>query len=127
MSASNNLAESPRVLQALDHPLNYTSSMFREVKPRNAEERLNYLYERRLIEDLLNEYSYRVDAMMVEPHDFKAYNNLFTDDCRVILHSGKRQGSEGLGEWFLPSVSVFHRMTVSEDLTLCPKVWAQTD
>lgn len=103
-----------RALAALDHPLNYTSSAFIEQKPANAEERQAYLYDRTIIEDLISDYNYGVDAGMVKTHSHKTLDSLFTNDAEVVFPHGKHQGNVGLGEWLLLPVSALHRMSVSE-------------
>lgn len=98
--------------------MNYTNSVFREQRPANAEERQAYLYDRRMIEDLISEYNYRVDASLVKTDNNGVLDNLFTDDAEVIFPRGKYQGNVELGEWLLSPVSAFHRMSVSEGCSL---------
>lgn len=117
MSDSGTSAEAQgagvKTLARLDHPMNYTKSTFEEQRPKNAEERQAYLYDRRMMEDLISEYTYRVDASLTDTSNYGALNKLFTDDAEVIFSRGKYQGNAGLGEWLLAPVSALHRMSVS--------------
>lgn len=54
-------ADRPALL-AIEHPLSYTKAPFVGLKPKTDEERVKYLYEHKLIEDLMHEYSYSIDA-----------------------------------------------------------------
>lgn len=103
-----------RGLAELDHPMNYTNSDFVEKGPANAEERQAYLYDRRMIEDLISEYNYMVDAGLIKTRTYEILDDFFTSDAEVVFPRGKRQGSTGLGEWLLSPVSAFHRMSVGE-------------
>lgn len=107
-----------KTLAELDHPMNYTKSTFTEQRPKNGEERQAYLYDRRMIEDLISEYAYRVDASLANTANYETLNKLFTDDVQVVFPRGKYQGNAGMGEWLLAPVSALHRMSVSE-LCLC--------
>lgn len=100
--------------------MNYAKSAFREQKPADAEERQAYLYNRRMIEDLISEYTYRVDASLAKTSMYGDLNKLFTDDAAVTFPRGKYQGNAGLGEWLLSPVSALHRMSVSEVCSLAP-------
>lgn len=118
MTHSNSNAEAQgggaRALAELDHPLNYTNSAFVEKGPANAEERQAYLYDRRMIEDLISEYNYMVDAGLTKTRTYDTLDNFFTSDAEVVFPRGKRQGNTGLGKWLLSPVSTFHRMSVGE-------------
>lgn len=103
-----------RAFAALDHPMNYADSAFIEQRPANAEERQAYLYDRAIIEDLISDYNYGVDASVVKTHTHKTLDSLFTNDAEVVFPHGKHQGNAGLGEWLLLPVSALHRISVSE-------------
>lgn len=113
-SAEAHAGEGARTLDELDHPMNYTNSAFIEQRPANAEERQAYLYDRRMIEDVISEYNYRVDVSLIKNRTYKSLDDLFTDDAEVVFPQGKHQGNAGLGEWLLSPVSALHRMSVSE-------------
>lgn len=119
MSDSNTSAEVQRAgtktLAELNHPMSYTNTAFKEQRPTNAEERQGYLYDRRMIEDLISEYNYRVDASLAKTTNYGDLNKLFTVDAEVTFPRGKYQGNAGLAEWLLSPVSTFHRMSVSEN------------
>lgn len=80
-------------------------------RPLTLEEKINYLYERQRITDLLNEYAYTLDYAMVD-HSFaeKRWVPLFTHDCEVTYPFGTHRGREGLGEWCLAAETRFQRM-----------------
>lgn len=122
MSDSNTSTEvqgaSTKTLAELNHPMNYTNLAFKEQRPANAEERQAYVYDRRMIEDLISEYTYRVDASLAKGPSYGALDKLFTEDADVTFPRGKYQGNAGLGEWLLSPVSAFHRMSVSEVCSL---------
>lgn len=143
MSDPNTSAEAQgagtKTLAELDHPMNYTNSAFKEQRPATAEERQAYLYDRRMIEDLISEYNYRVDASLAKTPNYGDLNKLFTDDAEVTFPSrGKYQGNTGLGEWLMSPVSAFHRMSVSEvclqhvdqgltlTISICPQTTASS-
>ncbi|KAI7774456.1 hypothetical protein LA080_008322 [Diaporthe eres] len=115
MSDSNTSAEVQRAgtktLAELNHPMNYTNPAFKEQRPVNAEERQAYLYDRRMMEDLISEYNYRIDASLAKTPNYGDLNKLFTDDAEVTFPRGKYQGNTGLAEWLLSPVSTFHRMS----------------
>lgn len=77
----------------------------------NAEERQAYLYDRRMMEDLISEYNYKIDASLAKTPNYGDLNKLFTDDAEVTFPRGKYQGNTGLAEWLLSPVSTFHRMS----------------
>lgn len=122
MSDSSTFAEAQgadaKTLAKLDHPMNYTNSVFREQKPANAEECQAYLYERRMVEDLISEYNYRIDASLTDTANCGALNKFFTDDAEVVFPRGKYHGNAGLGEWLMAPVSALQRMSVSIFLSL---------
>lgn len=122
MSDSNTSAErqgaDAKTLTGLDHPVHHTNSVFREKRPANAEERQAYLYDRRMLEDLISEYTYRVDASLANTANYENLNKLFTNDAEVVFPRGKYQSNAGLGEWLLAPVSALHRMSVSKRLSL---------
>ncbi|KAK2613935.1 hypothetical protein N8I77_000802 [Diaporthe amygdali] len=99
-----------RGLAELSHPMNYTNLAFEEQKPANAEERQAYLYDRKIIEDLISEYNYRVDASLAKTPNYGALDKLFTHDAEVTFPRGKYQGNAGLGEWLMSPFSALHRM-----------------
>lgn len=70
-----------------------------------------------MIEDLISEYNYRVDASLAKTPNYGDLNKLFTEDAEVTFPRGKYQGNAGVAEWLLSPVSTFHRMSVSES---CP-------
>lgn len=107
-----------KALAELDHPMHYTNSAFKEQRPTNSDERQAYLYDRRMIEDLISEYNYRVDSSLAKSPDYGVLGNLFADNAVVAFPHGKHLGNAGLGEWLLSPVSAFHRMSVSEALSL---------
>lgn len=107
-----------KALAELDHPLHYINSTFKEQRPTNPDERQAYLYDRRMIEDLISEYNYRVDSSLAKSPDYGVLDSLFIDDAVVAFPHGKHLGNAGLGEWLLSPVSAFHRMSVSEPLSL---------
>ncbi|KAL1879851.1 hypothetical protein Daus18300_001690 [Diaporthe australafricana] len=115
MSHSNTLAESQelaaKVLANLDHPMHYANTTFRELRPEHAGERQAYLYDRKVIEDLISEYNYLVDAGLTKNSNRGALDELFTADAEVVFPRGKHQGNADLGEWLLSPVSALHRMT----------------
>lgn len=122
MSHSNSITESQepaaKVFADLDHPMHYANTTFRGLRPEYPDERQAYLYDRKLIEDLISEYNYLVDAGLTNNSNHGALNKLFTADSEVIFPRGKYQGNAGLEEWLLSPVSAFHRMTVSEEWSL---------
>lgn len=130
MSDSRTSAEAQgadaKTLAKLDHPMNYTNSTFKEQRPINAEELQAYLYDRRMMEDLISEYTYRVDASLIDTSNYGALNKLFTDDAEVIFPRGKYQGNAGLAEWLLAPVSELQRMSVSISLSLAHQVMTDT-
>lgn len=98
--------------------MHHTNLVFREKRPTDTEEQQAYLYDRRMLEDLISEYTYRVDASLANTVNYETLNKLFTNDAEVVFPRGKYQGSAGMGEWLLAPVSAFHRMSVSKFLSL---------
>ncbi|KAK5311534.1 hypothetical protein LTR93_011687 [Exophiala xenobiotica] len=105
----------PTALLPVDHPLSYihaskstTAEPF--VVAKTLEQQTTYLYDHRLISDLLNEYTYRIDTCMVDPALVDRWVDLFTDDCKLTYAFGGHVGKKGLGKWAMYAESRFHRM-----------------
>jgi hypothetical protein len=101
-------------LMPSDHPLANGN-----IPPTNIlkslEDRVAYLYEHQRITDLLNEYAYQLDYMMVDSRNVSEHwQGLFTEDCEVTYPFGTYRGRKGLGEWAFAAESRFERMEVSQ-------------
>jgi len=79
--------------------------------PHTLEEKVAFLYEHQRITDLLNEYAYTLDQVMVDQSLAESHwAKLFTEDCEVTYPFGTRHGREGLAEWCCSAELRFHRM-----------------
>ena len=106
----NSIEPRPALL-AVDHPMNHTQT-FKEAKPKSFEEKVNYLYERRQVEDLLNTYGYILDSCMVKNEAADVWADLFTEDCELTYPFGTHKTKEGLAKWCLQAETRFKRMAV---------------
>jgi hypothetical protein len=105
-------SKEPRsALLAVKHPLNHTQS-FSEVRPSSTEEKIQYLFERRMVEDLLNTYAYVLDTCMVKAEAADIWVDLFTEDCELTYPFGTHHTKKGLAEWCLKAETRFKRMQV---------------
>ncbi|KIX05570.1 uncharacterized protein Z518_06442 [Rhinocladiella mackenziei CBS 650.93] len=99
-------------MENIDHPLRDAKyDQFTEVKPQSTADKITYLYERRLIEDVLNHYAYLLDICKMDHHAAHAWASLFTEDCTLHLPAGPRRGVPGLVEWCLSVGTKFKKMT----------------
>lgn len=117
-------------LLPLDHPLCYSTSKHRQQIPEDSSEisktcqnngaedkdlgsLLQRVLDRQDIVNLLNEYAYVLDTVMVNPEATKDWAELFTLDCSVTYPFGHFAGRASLPDMCLEAETRFERMIVS--------------
>ena len=109
----------PALLPADGHPLSYTSgeecwsAPKASLKAQAVEEKVEYLMQSQRLRDLLSQFSYSLDACLVNPATLDFYTSLFTEDCQLVFPFGTFHGKIGIPEMVLKAESRFQRMTVS--------------
>lgn len=130
-------------LLPLDHPLCYSTSKHRDqisadvsgirkvcqnsgLEDKDIGPMLQRVLDRQDIVNLLNEYAYVLDTVMVNPEATKDWAALFTLDCSVTYPFGHFSGRASLPDMCLEAETRFERMIVSmisaEDQTL--RLWS---
>ena len=118
-------------LLAVDHPLCYSRktadcSLSRDGAwigssqqdasniPFSLEMKLQRVLDRQDIVNLLNEYAYVLDTVMVDPTYANKWADLFTADCSVTYPFGHYRGRDALPAMCLDAETRFQRMIVSD-------------
>jgi hypothetical protein len=111
-------------LIAVDHPLCHSSRRPLEIdwtglKPKNARHQkanqsglLQRLLEHQDIVNLLNEYAYVLDTVMVDHTAATSWANLMTEDATVIFPFGVFKGRDSMAQMCLDAETRFQRMIV---------------
>ncbi|KAJ9615213.1 hypothetical protein H2200_001287 [Cladophialophora chaetospira] len=98
-------------LMAVDHPLSYArKEKVAHHRPRTLEEKVQHLLEIQDITDMLNEFTYALDACLADPTTLETYVELLTDDCHLHFPFGSYKGTAGVPQMVLNAESRFSRM-----------------
>lgn len=118
-------------LLPIDHPLCYsdkrpeisgTDGSWTGINGPTADmaSKIQRLLDRQDIVNLLNEYAYVLDCVMLHPKYADKWAELFTTDCSVTYPFGTFKGRKSLPSMCLEAETRFQRMIVSLDF-LSPK------
>ena len=80
--------------------------------------KVDHLFESQSIADMLNEFTYALDACLANPSTLETYVALLTDDCHLQFPFGSYRGTEGISQMVLNAESRFSRMMVSRQSLL---------
>ena len=104
-------------LLPVDHPLSYArTEKFETHRPTTPEEKVQHLLETQDITDVLNEFTYALDACLADPSTLETYVALLTDKCQLNFPFGSYTGSKGIPQMVLNAESRFSRMMVCQHL-----------
>lgn len=100
-------------LLPVPHPLGHHQLSAKSTKwltPSSVNEKLILVYEHQQIENLINDYMYILDSVMVDPTNAKIWESLFTKDCEATYPFGTHYGRDGMAQWCLNAETRFARM-----------------
>ena len=109
----------------VDHPLSYARKEdIAHQRPQTLEEKVQHLLETQDIADMLNEFTYALDACLSDPSTLETYVALLTEDCHLNFPFGSYRGTKGVPQMVLNAESRFSRMMVSYpgESMLCRKL-----
>lgn len=81
--------------------------------------KLQRVIDRQDIVNLLNEYAYILDTVMVDTNAVTKWADLFTLDCSVTFPFGHFSGRASLPEMCIEAETRFERMIVSKEYKPC--------
>lgn len=100
-------------LLPVNHPLAHHTLAKPTVKwlqPGSVNEKLITVWEQQQITNLVSDYMYILDAIMVDPTNARVWEKLFTDDCEVTYPFGTHYGKAGMAQFCLNAETRFARM-----------------